>query len=116
VLQLATLLALPLAFVALAVLRRRRGDPFTPLLLGMMLGAVAFHALLLALFGGGPAAGVPRYLPAILAMYTMLIATAVGIPVIARRWIAEPRDIPLELGVGSVAIGVAVYAGVATLG
>lgn len=109
-LQLATLFLLPLAFVALVVMRRKRGDPFTPLLLGMILGAVALHAAAIALYAAPPAEVVPRYLTAILAMSTAVIGTLVGVPIMVKRWIAEPRDIPLELGVGAATVGAGLYA------
>jgi len=108
-LQAATFLLLPLAVVTLAVLRRWRGDPLAPLLLAASLGAVAIHAAAVAMFGGAPDPAV-RYLPAILAMYAAIIAILVGVPVLVRRWIAEWRDMPLELGVGAAAVAAGVYA------
>ena len=71
----------------------------------VIIGAV----VLLALFGWAPDAGV-RYLSAIFAMYAVLVAILVGLPVLVRRWIAEWRDMPLELGVGAAAIAAGVYA------
>lgn len=108
-LQAATFLMLPLAVFALLVLRRWRGDPLAPLMLSAALGAIAVHALLVALFGGAwdP---VARFLPAILAMWTALVAGMVGVPLLIKRWIAEPRDVPLELGVGAATVGAAAYA------
>lgn len=116
VLQLATFLLLPLAFLALVAMRRKRGDPFTPLLLGMMLGAVALHALAVAVYAGAPGDPAPRYLPAILAMFAAAIAALVGLPVMAKRWIAEPRDIALELGVGTASVAAGVYACMLAIG
>lgn len=108
-LQLAMLLLLPASLLTLAALRPRRGDPFTPLMLGMMLGAVTWHALAAALYGGAPDPAV-RYLPAILAMFVVIIGALAGLPVLARRWIAEWRDMPLELGVGAAIAGAGAYA------
>jgi hypothetical protein len=108
-LQLTLLLLLPASLLTLAALRPRRGDPFTPLMLGMMLGAITWHALAAALYGGAPDPAV-RYLPAILAMFVAVIGALVGLPVLARRWIAEWRDMPLELGVGAAMVGAGAYA------
>jgi hypothetical protein len=109
VLQAATLLLLPLALLALLVLRRWRGDPLAPLLVAASLGAIALHAAAVAMFAGAPDPGV-RYVPAILAMLAAIIAVLVGVPVLVRRWIAEWRDMPLELGVGVAAVSLGVYA------
>ena len=108
-LQLAMLLLLPASLLTLATLRPRRGDPFTPLMLGMMLGAIALHALAAALYGGAPDPAV-RYLPAILAMFAAIISALVGLPVLVRRWIGEWRDMPLELGVGAAMVSAGAYA------
>lgn len=107
-LQAATFLLLPAAIATLVVLRRWRGDPLTPLLLAACLGAIAVHAAAVALFGGPPDPGV-RYLPAVLAMHAAVIAALVGLPVLARRWMAEWRDMPLELGVGAAALAAGAY-------
>jgi hypothetical protein len=78
-------------------------------MLGMMLGAITWHALAAALYGGAPDPAV-RYLPAILALFVAVIGALVGLPVLARRWIAEWRDMPLELGVGAAMVGAGAYA------
>jgi len=108
-LQLAMFVMAPLAVVSLLALRRWRGDPLVPLLAAMLLGAIALHAFAVAFLGGGAGDPVPRYLPAILAMCAAFIAAAVGIPALVRRWVLEPRDMPLEALVGCVAIGVGAY-------
>jgi hypothetical protein len=108
-LQAATFLLLPLAVLTLLALRRWRGDPLAPLLLAASLGAVAVHAAAVALFGGAPDPAV-RYLPAVLAMYAAIVAAIVGVPVLVRRWMAEWRDMPLELGIGAAALAAGVYA------
>ena len=114
-LALATFLMTPLALVVLVVMRRWRGDPLAPLLLAMLLGAVAIHALATTLFGGGTSEASRRYLPGALAMYAVLVALVVGAPILVMRWKEAPKESVLELAVGIAAIAIGTYACVMAL-
>jgi hypothetical protein len=71
------------------VLRRYRGDPLTPMMLGMFLGGVAIYAFATTIFGDGLNEAGRHYLVGSLAMYTMVIAGLGGLGTLAVRWKAD---------------------------
>ena len=111
----ATFLIAPAALIALVVLRRWRGDPLAPLLLAMLLGGTAIYAFATTVFGDGFSEASRHYLPGALAMYSLLIATLVGIPALLVHWTRAPKENLLEGAVGLVSLGVAVFVGMQVL-
>jgi hypothetical protein len=114
-LTLATFVMAPLALLALGVMRRWRGDPLTPVLLAILLGATAIYAFLTALLGDGYSEAARHYLPGALVMYAALVAIVAGLPFLAARWKEAPREALLEVAIGVVAIAAAGYACYAAL-
>lgn len=114
-LTLFTFLLAPAALVTLIVLRRYRGDPLTPMMLGMFLGGTAIYAYATTIFGDGLNEAGRHYLPGSLAMYTVLIAGLGGLGTLAMRWKETPREMKLEIPVGAAILGIIAFAVVTAL-
>jgi hypothetical protein len=114
-LTLATFVMAPLALLALGVMRRWRGDPLTPVLLAIMLGATAIYAFLTAVLGDGFSEAARHYLPGALVTYAAGVAIVAGLPFLVARWREAPREAFLEIAIGAVAIAAAGYACYAAL-
>jgi hypothetical protein len=107
-LTLATFLLAPAGLVTLIVLRRWRGEPLAPLLLGMLLGGTAFYSFLTSMLGDGMNEAARHYLPGSLAMYTAILMVIAGIAMLLMRWKETPKEALHEVLTGAVVIVLAV--------
>jgi hypothetical protein len=114
-LALFTFLLAPAALVTLIVLRRYRGDPLTPMMLGMFLGGTAIYAFVTTIFGDGLNEAGRHYLVGSLAMYVVVVAGLYGLGTLAVRWKETPREMKLEIPVGAAILGIIVFAVVTAL-
>ena len=105
----------PAGLITLIVLRRYRGDPLTPMMMGMFLGGTAIYAFGTTIFGDGLNEAGRHYLPGTLAMYVVVIAGIGGLGTLAMRWKETPREMKLEIPVGAAILGIVAFAVVTAL-
>jgi len=110
-----TFLLAPAGLVTLIVLRRYRGDPLTPMMMGMFLGGIAIYAFATTIFGDGVNEAGRHYLVGTLAMYTVVIAGLGGLGTLAVRWKQTPREMKLEIPVGVAMLVIVAFAVVTAL-
>jgi hypothetical protein len=110
-----TFLLAPAGLITLIVLRRYRGDPLTPMMMGMLLGGTAIYAFVTTIFGDGLNEAGRHYLVGTLAMYVVAIAGVGGLGTLAVRWKETPREMKLEIPVGAAILGMVAFAVVTAL-
>jgi hypothetical protein len=108
--MIAVFVLAPASLIVLLVMRRYRGDPLAPLLLGMTLGGVALYAFLTTVFGDGASEAARHYLPGALAAWSALIAFLIGIPFVVARWLEAKKEALLDIAAGGAALALAGYA------
>ena len=108
-LTLATFLLAPAALITLLVMRRYRGEPLAPLLLGMLLGGTAIYTFLTSILGDGMNEAARHYIPGSLAMYAAIVMAIGGVAMLGMRWKETPKEALLELGAGGAMIALAVF-------
>lgn len=104
-LVIAALIAVPLAtLAALAFARPAREKPAVPVLMALLLSATTAYALATTVFGDGLAESARHFLPGTLALVAGVVAAAVALPSLARRWNDRPSAHAIEIGVAAFAL------------
>ena len=109
-LVLAAIVVAPLALlVAIAWARPSSADVGVSLLFAMLLGGTILYAAVTTIFGDGLSEAARHFLVGSLAMYSALIAAAIGLPLVALRW----RSIKAKQGAMEAVVALAAAAIVA---
>jgi hypothetical protein len=97
-LMMIAILAAPIAcLAAIAWARPWRGEPRTGLLVAILLGITVIHGVVTTVFGDGLNEAARHFIPASLALITLVIASVAGIPGTIARWLASPRACAFEM-------------------